>query len=79
MQQRCEVYFRVEQVVLLQLLEQVEHDEAQLFCGLHKGNALWRSCQEIGQIGTPGGRDKLVPVDFLGDRRIDPVYDVVAQ
>jgi hypothetical protein len=79
MQKRCEAYFRIEQVVSLELLKKVEHDEAQLFFGLHEGNASRSSCQEIGKVGTLRGRDKIVLVCFFCDRRVDPVDDVVAQ
>src|SRR5581483_10211791 len=79
MQKRCEAYFSIEQVLLLELLEQVENDEAQLLRGLHECYAARCSLQEIDQVGTLRGRNEIVSIGFLRNRRIDSVHDVVAQ
>ncbi len=79
MQKRGKADFGVEEMVLLELCEKVENDEAQPFCGLHEGNGSLRSRQGLGQIGTLHGRDKIVTICFFRHRGIDLPYDIIAQ
>ena len=74
-----EAHFCVDHVVFFQLVEKVQSDEAQGFLGLHEVDGPVCPGDVVGQIGTYGRSDELLPVLFGGDRGVELVDYVVAE
>src|SRR5579884_1200971 len=78
MQEWGETDFGIEQVVALQLLKNVGDNQLQLLPGLHQRNSVGSASQEIGEVGTPGGGNKVAPVCLLRNRWVDFAHYIVA-